>query len=301
MRRLLYLLPVLPLLWIAWEWMTFPDVRELELNNPESTSFMDRRKRELRREGKDDMLEYEWVSFTRVSPYLRRAVLVSEDNSFYEHEGVDVEGMKEALRKDWDRRRITHGGSTITQQLAKNLYLSPSRSPRRKIKEILIAREMERKLTKKRILELYLNVVELGERVYGAEAASWHYFKKNAASLTPREAALLAGSLPNPRVMNPGDPNAKLRARQRIILSRMRRWGYLVEKQALAPKPQPTPKEEPAPQEPPDETPVIDTSVPESDVPTGTEELPPPTETTATDTTATTETAPEKPPAVIYN
>jgi monofunctional biosynthetic peptidoglycan transglycosylase len=124
---------------------------------------------------------------------------------------------------------MTQGGSTITQQLAKNLYLSPSRNPLRKVKEYFIARSLENHLTKKRILELYLNVVEMGERVYGAEAASQFYFHKPASALTPNEAALLAGCLPNPRAMVPGAPNKRLRARQRMILSRLRRWGYLAE------------------------------------------------------------------------
>src|SRR5688500_864899 len=197
---------------------------------------MEQRKERLRDQGKSDELEWRWVSYGNISPSLRRAVLVAEDNSFYEHEGVDVEGMKEAFERNWKRRKITHGGSTITQQLAKNLYLSPSRNPLRKVREYFIARSLEKHLTKKRILEIYLNVVEFGERVYGAEAAARHYFGKSASALSPREAALLAGCLPNPRVMNPGNPNKRLRARQRMILSRMKRWGYLLEREVLTEK-----------------------------------------------------------------
>src|SRR6185436_15673841 len=186
--------------------------------------------------GKSDALSYTPVSYSRISPYLRRAALVAEDNEFYEHGGVDVNAMKEALQRDWQRKRITNGGSTITQQLAKNLYLSPSRNPLRKVQEYFIARSLERHLSKKRILELYLNVVEMGERVYGAEAASRFYFQHSAAALTPQQAALLAGCLPNPRVMTPAAPNKRLRARQRMILSRMRRWGYLLEEEVLTEK-----------------------------------------------------------------
>src|SRR6185503_19050847 len=133
--------------------------------------------------------------------------------------------------RDWKRRKITHGGSTITQQLAKNLYLSPSRNPLRKVREYFLARSLENHLSKKTILELYLNVVEMGERVYGAEAAARHYFHVSAASLSPAQAALLAGCLPNPRIMIPGEPNKRLRAREAMILSRMRRWGYLAEEE----------------------------------------------------------------------
>ncbi|HET7433825.1 MAG TPA: monofunctional biosynthetic peptidoglycan transglycosylase [Thermoanaerobaculia bacterium] len=280
---------------LLWEWITFPNVAELAKNPPKTTAFMERRKEELRREGKSDALEYKWVSYGRISPNLRRAVLVAEDDSFYEHGGVDVDAMKEAFERNWKRRKITHGGSTITQQLAKNLYLSPSRNPLRKIKEYFIAQSLERHLTKKQILELYLNVVEMGERTYGAEAASRRYFGKSASSLTPREAALLAGCLPNPRIMNPAKPNKRLRWRQSMIVSRMRRWGYVFERQVLAEK---KPEPEAAPVETTTTAPVTDTDLPpqtETDTtateePTTTEAPPPPE---STDTAP----APETPPA----
>ena len=236
LKRIFLVLLVAVLLWAAWEVVTFPDVAALARNPPKTTAFMELRKKQLRAKGKSDALEWTWVSYNRISPNLRRAVLVAEDNDFYEHEGVDVKAMKEAFERNWKRRRITHGGSTITQQLAKNLYLSPSRNPLRKVKEYFIARSLEKHLTKKRILEIYLNVVELGERVYGAEAGSRHYFDKSASGLSPSEAALLAGALPNPRVMNPGSPNKRLRSRQRMILSRMRRWGYVFEREVLTEK-----------------------------------------------------------------
>ena len=236
LKRVFLVLLVAVLSWAAWEVITFPDVAALARNPPKTTAFMELRKKQLRAKGKRDTLEWTWVSYNRISPNLRRAVLVAEDNDFYEHEGVDVKAMKEAFERNWKRRRVTHGGSTITQQLAKNLYLSPSRNPMRKVKEYFIARSLEKHLTKKRILEIYLNVVELGERVYGAEAASRHYFDKSASGLSPSEAALLAGALPNPRVMNPGSPNKRLRSRQRMILSRMRRWGYVFEREVLTEK-----------------------------------------------------------------
>ena len=274
--------------WLVYELVTWPDVASLASQEPETTAFMERRRKELRRAGKDDTLQYQWVAYDRVSPYLRRAVLVAEDDQFYEHEGVDVKAMQDAIKRDWKRRKITHGGSTITQQLAKNLYLSPSRNPIRKLKEYFLARSLEKHLPKKRILELYLNVVEFGERVYGAEAASRYYFKKSAAALTPSQAALLAGSLPNPRVMVPGDPNARLRSRQRMILSRMHRWGYLVEKEVLtAPRPRrQAPASTPAAPEPP--VTETETMSPEA-----------PTDTTVPIQPSETETATEPPPEPI--
>lgn len=274
----------------AWEWLTFPDVAALAKERPETTAFMELRKRQLRAAGKADAIDYRWVRYERISPYLRRAVLVAEDDAFYEHEGVDVEAMKDALRRDWERRKITHGGSTITQQLAKNLYLSPSRNPYRKIKEYFIARALEDHLSKKRILEIYLNVVEMGERVYGAEAAARHYFGKPASALTPQEAALLAGCLPNPRRMSPGAPNKRLRNRQRMILSRMRRWGHLAEREVLTQrKPVKSDELSEAPAPPPAQ--ATDTTATET-----TEPPPTQTEPSTTDTTVTAEPPPPPDP-----
>jgi monofunctional glycosyltransferase len=274
-KRALVILLLIVAAIAAYEWLTFPDVAALAKQAPKTTAFMDERRAQLRAAGKDGTIHYTFVPYARISPYLRRAVLVAEDNDFYQHNGVDVKGMQEAIRKDWERRRITHGGSTITQQLAKNLYLSPSRNPLRKIKEFFIARALENHLTKKRILELYLNVVEMGERVYGAEAASRAYFHTSAAGISPSQAALLAGCLPNPRAMNPAAPNKRLRARQRMILSRMRRWGYLVEEEVLTEK---KPAAPPATDTAINQTPPADTATP---APTGTTD-------TVTDTASTT-------------
>ncbi len=292
LKRAFLIVFILLLVWLGWEWLTFPDTAKLAKENPTTTAFMEHRKAELRAAGKPDALLYTFVRYDRISPYLRRGVLVAEDNSFYQHSGVDVEAMKEAVRRDWERGKITHGGSTITQQLAKNLYLSPSRNPLRKVKEYFIARSLERNLSKKRILELYLNVVELGERVYGAEAASRLYFQRSAASLTPQQAALLAGSLPNPRAMNPGTPNKRLRWRQRMILARLRRWGYLLEEQVL------TEKKPEAPAPPTDtalqQVPPTDTATPAPSPTVTASESEGGTTTETTDTSKT--SAPTTPP-----
>ncbi len=277
-KRILLLVLIAVVLWLGYEVIAFPDVARLAKEPPKTTAFMELRKKQLRAKGESGELKWNWVAYGRISPNLRRAVLVAEDNQFYDHEGVDVEAMKEAFERNWKRGRITHGGSTITQQLAKNLYLSPSRNPLRKVKEYFIARSMEKHLSKKRILEIYLNVVEMGERVYGAEAASRHYFGKGASGLNPSEAALLAGSLPNPRAMNPGKPNKRLRSRQRMILSRMRRWGYLFERQVLTEKkPEPETTTTTAGDTATATAPVTDTDLPPE----------PATDTIATDTIAT--------------
>ena len=284
LKRILLAVLILVAVWLAYEWIAFPDVAKLATERPKTTAFMEQRKKVLRAEGKSDALKWTWVSYGKISPSLRRGVLVAEDNAFYDHEGVDVDAMKEAFDRNWKRGKITHGGSTITQQLAKNLYLSPSRNPLRKVREYFIARALEKHLTKKRILEIYLNVVEMGERVYGAEAAARHYFGKSAAALSTREAALLAGCLPNPRIMNPGKPNKRLRARQRMILSRMKRWGYAFEREVLTEKkPEAVPKTETT--ETTETMATVDTAAPTDT------DLAPPTETTdTTETTETTET-----------
>ena len=152
---------------------------------------------------------------------LRRAVVVTEDSAFFDHEGVDLKELRASLEVNWEEGRFSRGASTITQQLAKNLYLSPSRNPIRKLKELLITRRLEAALTKRRILEIYLNVIEWGDGIFGAEAASRAYFGKPAAALTPEEAALLAGAIINPREHSPARPTRRLRRRQQIIVRRM--------------------------------------------------------------------------------
>jgi monofunctional biosynthetic peptidoglycan transglycosylase len=297
-KRILLIVLAALLLWLAWEWFTFPDVKALKAKPPKTTAFMELRKKQLRAQGKSDAIEYKWVPYSRISSNLRRAVLVAEDNAFYEHKGADVEAMKEAFQRNWKRGKLTHGGSTITQQLAKNLYLSPSRNPLRKLKEYLIARALEKHLTKKRILEIYLNVVEMGERVYGAEAAARHYFHKSARSLSPSQAALLAGCLPNPRLMNPGSPNKRLRWRQNMILSRMRRWGHVFENEVLkekkpqAPDPAPLPAETVEPTDTAETTDTTDTTVTtDTTQPEPPDEEPPVTETVSTSAPPTETTA----------
>jgi monofunctional glycosyltransferase len=280
-KRLTVAILLLVALYVGFEWITFPDTARLAKEAPSTTAFMEARKAELRAAGEDDHLLHTWVPYERISPYLRRGVLVAEDDSFYEHSGVDVKGLEEALRKDWAHKKLTHGGSTITQQLAKNLYLTGSRNPLRKIKEYFIARSLESHLTKKRILELYLNVAEMGDRVYGAEAAAEYYFHTSAAALSVQQAAVLAGCLPNPRIMNPGAPNKRLRWRERMVLSRMRRWGYLFEKEVLTEK-APAPAAAPTATTSTETTATIDTALQQA----------PPTDTASPAPTATTDTTP---------
>ena len=202
-------------------YLSLPDVRALRTKNPETTAFIELRMREARAKGLPPRRVQRWISYARISPNLKRAVLVAEDSGFWQHEGIDFEQMKESMEVNIERLEFARGGSTITQQLAKNLYLSPSKNPIRKVREILIARRLEAELTKQRILELYLNVIEWGDGIYGAEAAARTYFGRPAADLGPSEAALLAGAIVNPRLLTPARPTARLRRRQDMIMRRM--------------------------------------------------------------------------------
>ncbi len=162
------------------------------------------REAEWRREGKPYRVRQKWVPLSRISPYALKAVLIAEDDKFWHHEGFDYEAIGKALERDIREKRFKFGGSTISQQLAKNLFLSPSKNPLRKIREAMITWRLERALTKRRILELYMNVAEWGgQGIFGIEEASRHYFRKPAAELTADEAARLAAVLPNPRKYDP--------------------------------------------------------------------------------------------------
>ncbi len=206
---------------LGYLWLTAPDVRPLGTANPTTTAFMTRRADEARAQGRDYRPRQSWVPLNRISPLLQRAVVVSEDAAFWDHSGVDAYEMRVAFTEGLGDGEF-RGASTITQQLAKNLYLSPSRDPSRKVVELFVARRLEAELPKRRILELYLNLVEWGDGIWGAEAAAQAYFGVPASSLDREQAALLAGALINPRVYSPAKPNQRLLRRQEIILRRMR-------------------------------------------------------------------------------
>jgi monofunctional biosynthetic peptidoglycan transglycosylase len=204
-----------------------PDVSEYKRSNPKTTSFMLIKERQARAQGKKLPRVLVWRGFDEISENLRHAVLVAEDDAFYSHKGIDWESTKKALEEDWKKKKLVKGGSTITQQLARNLYLSPSKNPLRKIKEMLIARRLEEQLGKRRILELYLNVAEWGRGIYGAEAAARAYFGKSAAELTPEEGAALAAVLPSPRRYSPVKGTRFMESQKSRIIGRMRASGYL--------------------------------------------------------------------------
>jgi monofunctional biosynthetic peptidoglycan transglycosylase len=228
-------------------YLSLPDVRPLRTANPPTTAFMELRAREALEKGEEPRRVQRWVSYGRISSNLKRAVIVTEDSAFWQHTGIDYQQIKESMEVNLERMEFARGASTITQQLAKNLYLSPSKNPVRKVRELLIARRLESELPKQRILEIYLNVIEWGDGIYGAEAAARTYFGKPAAALSADEAALLSAAIANPRVLNPARPTPRLRRRQQMVLRRM---GAVTPPPVLAGPPPGAPDSEPAPPEP---------------------------------------------------
>ena len=213
------------LAWIGLEWVTWPDVALLGSTDPPSTAFIDRYR--SRTQADSTLRPLRWSPTDAISPFLARAVVCAEDMEFFDHAGFSTHEIQAAIRDAITEGEAPRGASTITQQLAKNLWLSPSRSPVRKIEEALLTRQLERHLTKERILYLYMNVVEFGQGIYGAESAASHYFAKHARDLTPMEAAQLAASLPRPRSWNPVSTSSGYGAHVDRVWDRMRRAGYL--------------------------------------------------------------------------
>ncbi len=194
--------------------------------NPTSTAFMEAGLARLQEKRPDAELHHKWVAYPRISLHLKRAVVAAEDSRFLTHEGFDWEGIEQAVERNIRKGRIVAGGSTISQQLAKNLFLSASRNPLRKLQEAAITVMIEQLWSKRRILEVYLNVIEWGSGIYGAEAAARRYFKSSAAGLTPSQAALMAAMIPNPRYYETHRSARGLLKRKAIIERRM--WQVAV-------------------------------------------------------------------------
>ena len=190
-------------------------------HNPETTAFMRARLEQMRARNPAARLRSTWVPYERISPHLKRAVVVAEDSRFVDHEGFDWEAIEKAREKNLRKGHVVAGGSTISQQLAKNLFLSGARTPWRKGQEALITVMIEHLMDKRRILEIYLNVIEWGEGVFGAEAAARHYYGTSAAALGPEASARLAAMVPNPRFYDRNRHTGWLAHKTQIILARM--------------------------------------------------------------------------------
>jgi monofunctional glycosyltransferase len=298
-KRLIVAVP-LALVGAVWfYWISLPWPVRLGTHDPQSTAVMRQRIGEARARGDDLDIRHDWVPLARISPRLQRAVIVAEDGRFRDHGGIDWDALREEFRYTGDaefsvfdagdrraliqslryyranRHRI-RGRSTITQQVAKNLYLSTDRSTVRKLEEFVLARRLERFLTKDRILEIYLNIVEWGPGVFGAEAAARHYFSRSAADLTMDQAAALAATLPHPLTSNPRTRPGRMEWRKQMILSRMGGSGTVttvpLEPEGEADRPMGEAVELPPPDVPgdvPPDVPGADTSGPPARDPGG--------------------------------
>ncbi|MCK4766157.1 MAG: transglycosylase domain-containing protein [Candidatus Aminicenantes bacterium] len=215
------------LLYIGWFFLSLPDVEYLKTKNPGTTSLMESRKKEARKKGKKLQILHIWVEFTSIPGLLKDTVRISEDAGFYFHKGIDYHELKEAIKKNWQTGKKTRGGSTITQQLAKNLYLSTEKSYYRKIREFFIAKKLEKELLKNRIFSLYLNLIEFGRGVFGIGAASETFFKKPVNRLNLSEIVRLAAVIPKPLRVSPLFNSRYLKWRANFLLDKLYKYDYI--------------------------------------------------------------------------
>jgi monofunctional biosynthetic peptidoglycan transglycosylase len=225
--RIVTLLVAITAAWAIFTWLRLPDAAALKTANPKTTSLMDGRAHEAREKGLPVRHRQVWVPLSAIAKTAVAAVLISEDAAFYQHSGVDTVELHKAMEQAIARHHLGRGASTITQQLAKNLWLSTDRSLLRKLKELLLAKRLEANLTKSRILNLYLNVVEWGDGVYGIEAASLEHFGVHANALSPAQGAMLASMLPAPRKRLPRLKPVALHRHALLILDRLEAVGRL--------------------------------------------------------------------------
>lgn len=215
------------ILYIAIMYFTLPDVTYLVRKNPKTTAIIEARLEQAVEQKKKLKIRQQWVRFKNIPDLLKKTVRISEDAAFYQHEGVDFTEMKESFERNLKEGKIVRGASTITQQLAKNLYLSTNRSYIRKLKEYFIAKRLEDNLSKNRIFHIYLNVIEFGPGIFGVQAASRYYFKKNVSSLNLEQIVRLAAVIPRPLSVNPKSNSNWLKWRSRWILGKLKKYKYI--------------------------------------------------------------------------
>jgi monofunctional biosynthetic peptidoglycan transglycosylase len=226
--KILFFLALIATIGFVGFYCVYPDVSKLKKVNPKKTSFMEYREDQWQSKGKKLTIQKKWVSLPNISPYLVKAIIIAEDDKFWSHRGFDVDAIQKALEKNIEKGKFKFGGSTISQQLVKNLYLTPAKNPVRKLKEAIITWRVEQTISKRRILELYLNVVEWGNGIFGAEMASQRYFGKSAALLTAEEAAKLAAILPNPIRFKVDGTSKYTERRAKIIYDIMVKRGIVI-------------------------------------------------------------------------
>lgn len=224
-RLVLYIIFIIFIIFIASILYILPaffyDVKKLVKENPTPTSFMKYRMKQWENQGLNKKIKNSWIPLKQISRSMRLAVIVSEDARFWQHDGFDLKAIQNAFEENLKSGRFKYGASTISQQVAKNIYLSPSKNPLRKIKEAIITYRMEQIISKKRILEIYLNIAEMGDGIFGVQEAARHYFGKSSSALNIAESAQLAAILPNPIKYNPKSNSKFVTSRAKIIANRI--------------------------------------------------------------------------------
>lgn len=210
-------------------YVSLPDPADFQNKNPDTTALMKQRQANARQQGKKYKIRQYWVTFTSIPELLKKSVRISEDASFYFHKGIDMVELKESIIKNWQKKEFARGGSTITQQLAKNLYLSTDKTIARKFKEYLIAKRIEKKLSKNRIFHLYLNIIELGPGIFGVEAASRYYYNKSVTEINLEEMIRLTAIIPQPLLRRADQDSRWLHWRCRWILDKLKLYKYIDE------------------------------------------------------------------------
>jgi monofunctional glycosyltransferase len=218
---------LLAILFYTYLVVTAPNVGIWKKKNPGREIILSKNSNEYNSGKRRNSMKYQWVSIGQVPELMIKSITVAEDASFWVHNGIDWHEVEESFKKNLAEGGFLRGGSTITQQLAKNLYLSKRKSISRKLREWIIARKLEKELRKTRILELYLNVIEWGDNIYGIQAAAQFYFQKNVSALSLNEMARLAAVIPNPHRMRPDRVNYAVYWRTNIVLKRLRRFNYI--------------------------------------------------------------------------
>ncbi len=218
---------LLLLLIISWVYFTLPDVSDLIKKNPSTTALIDYRKNQAAENNRSYKVRQQWVSFNSIPDLLKKSVRISEDAGFYFHEGIDYTELWESVKRNWEEGRFARGGSTISQQLAKNLYLSPKKSLFRKFREALISQRLEDTLNKNRIFHLYLNVIEFGPGIFGVQAASQYYFGKDVNALNLEEIIRLTAVIPKPLLESPKKNSRWLLWKSRWILGKLKKYKYI--------------------------------------------------------------------------
>lgn len=228
---LLLLLPALTVGYAIYVFFTLPDVTFLRSENPKRTALMQLRIDDAQSQGKKLKIQQSWVSLSKVPELFRQMVRITEDAAFYSHEGIDFDELKESIKKNWEKGKFARGGSTITQQLAKNLFLSTEKSFHRKIKEYFIARRLEKELSKDRIFYLYLNVIEFGRGIFGVQAAAQRYFNCDVSALSNEQMVRLTAIIPRPLSADPTASGRWIKWKSRWIVSKLRQHDYISEEE----------------------------------------------------------------------